>query len=190
MPKLILFLLLLGAGLIFALWDMTASPPGQPIKTSKQTQTTNNAKDNQMAPDITFTDLKGASHSLASFRGQTVMINVWATWCPPCIAEMPQLLELASQDREQLVLIALSVDENADTITRFFDRMPPEHREKLDLKNVTIAHDPDKAISKDILGTTLYPETYIISPSGVMTHKIKGVTDWLGVEVKRMIYQD
>ena len=156
MPKALILILCLGFGLGVAVWDIYAPPPQSTAPILKP------------APDVAFTLLDGTLE-LNDLRGKTVLINVWATWCPPCVVEIPQLLELSKRDDIELIL--LSIDKDTETIKRFFKDM--------DIDGVYIAHDPDKAVSRDILGTTMYPETHVITPDGLVKRKIEGVIDWL-----------
>ncbi len=70
------------------------------------------------APDFTLPDLNGAQVSLAQFRGQPVVINFWATWCPPCRDEIPRLIEAYQREKDGVVFIAIS-DEPADVVGPF-----------------------------------------------------------------------
>ncbi|MGH1375523.1 MAG: TlpA family protein disulfide reductase [Alphaproteobacteria bacterium] len=170
-------------GLLYAFWDSTRPPQGViRHETDLRAQ-----KQNTPAPTFTFTDTNGASHALTQFKGKTIILNFWATWCPPCVAEMPQLLELAAREKDNIVFIALSVDEQTDMVQRFFTRLPTETRDILDFENVLIGYDTDKHMSKDLYDTTKYPETYIISPDLQIKRKIRGVTDWLGDDIRALL---
>lgn len=73
-----------------------------------------------IAPDFTLNDLQGNEVKLSDLRGQTVMINFWATWCPPCRDEMP-MLEAVYRERADkgLVVLAVSMDDDPDAVARF-----------------------------------------------------------------------
>lgn len=126
------------------------------------------------APDFSFLALGGAAQELSDFRGKTVLINVWASWCAPCVVEMPDLLKLTK--REDVVFIALSVDEYARDIIPFFEGLG------VDYDHALIAHDRGKAISRSLYGATMYPESFVITPEGKVLTKIEGIIDWLGPE--------
>jgi cytochrome c biogenesis protein CcmG/thiol:disulfide interchange protein DsbE len=92
----------------------------------------------KVAPDFTVSDGTSTIH-LANYRGQIVLLNFWATWCAPCIHEMPGLMEL-HRDRPDLAILAVSIDEDEDQYRRFLDtrhidlitvRDPPERRQAL-----------------------------------------------------------
>lgn len=80
------------------------------------------------APELRFKDLEGRMHDLAELRGKVVLINFWATWCPPCRREMPSMERLAQTLKgEPFVALAVDVGEDADTIEAFtsqLDTMP------------------------------------------------------------------
>src|SRR5205807_9240729 len=67
------------------------------------------------APDTVFTDAAGKPHTLAEFRGRAVIVNLWATWCGPCVAEMPTLAKLAASSAGQpLAVVPISLDRDED----------------------------------------------------------------------------
>ncbi len=178
MPKLIIILIITLLGGLLALQD-SFSPPKGMISTKNITAET--------VSDPIFKDINGNQHNLHQYKGKTIVLNFWATWCPPCVVEFPQLLQLANQEQENITLITLSVDEDPTSIERFFKTLPKESQEHLKLNNVVIGLDTDKSISKDIFKTTMYPETFIINKNLVIKHKIEGITDWLGIEMQRLI---
>jgi peroxiredoxin len=71
------------------------------------------------APDFTLTDLDGHPVSLSQFRGQPVVVNFWATWCPPCRAEVPHFSQAYEQEQGKVVFLAIAVDEPANAVRRF-----------------------------------------------------------------------
>jgi peroxiredoxin len=119
-------------------------------------------------PNFTFT-LDNASRELSDLQGQVVVLNFWASWCPPCVAEMPSLERLHKQfEGRGLMVLGISVDEDA-TIYESFLR---DHR-------ITFPNhrDPDRSISA-LYGTFMYPETYIIDGEGRLVRKIIGPLEW------------
>lgn len=106
---------------------------------------------------------------LADLRGKVVVLNFWATWCPPCVEETPALNRLQQRiaSRGGMVL-GVSVDEDAAAYGRFLQQQGvvyPTYR------------DPSKKIALDY-GTSMYPETYIIGRDGRIARKIIGPQQW------------
>ena len=124
------------------------------------------------APDFTVSDGKSSIH-LANYRGQVVLLNFWATWCPPCVQEMPGLIEL-HHDRPDLAILAVSIDEDEDAYTHYIERR------HVDLITV---RDPDQTAAK-LYHTDGWPETYIIDRQGIIRRKIVGDPDWSNPELR------
>jgi len=118
--------------------------------------------------------LYGTKHSIEDFRGKTVIINFWATWCPPCITEFPDLIEIAAT-REDIVLIAISNDMREEKIAPFLTKMDKAHMSSAD---VIVAYDADKSITQDLFQTYRLPESIIVTPDGYMKQKVVGIIDW------------
>jgi cytochrome c biogenesis protein CcmG/thiol:disulfide interchange protein DsbE len=126
----------------------------------------------KVAPDFTVSDGASTIH-LANYRGQIVVLNFWATWCAPCIHEMPGLMEL-HRDRPDLAILAVSIDEDEDQYRRFLDTR------HIDLITV---RDPTQSAAK-LYHTEGWPETYIIDRKGVIRRKLVGDPDWSNPEIR------
>ena len=112
--------------------------------------------------------------SLDELHGKVVVLNFWATWCPPCIEEMPSLVEMQQRMKDKgITVLAVSVDVDEDAYRRFLK----DH--KVDLLTV---RDPSHK-SSDLYGTFKYPETYIIDRGGVLRRKFIGAVDWNTPEI-------
>ena len=118
------------------------------------------------APEFSIAD---GTHSvdLAKLRGHVVVLNLWATWCPPCIEELPSLLAL-HQKMPNLEIVAISMDQDPDVYHQFLIK------HHVDL--VTI-RDADQRINA-LYGTVQIPETYIIDRQGTLRRKFIGAQDW------------
>ena len=123
------------------------------------------------APDFTVSDGHTSVH-LASYRGQVVLLNFWATWCGPCVQEMPSLLQLHHQ-LPGVTILAVSVDEDADAYQRFVERR------HIDL--ITVRDPQEKAAG--LFHTDMWPETYVIDRQGVIRRKFIGAQDWNSPEI-------
>ncbi|MBI4465610.1 MAG: TlpA family protein disulfide reductase [Acidobacteria bacterium] len=120
-------------------------------------------------PEFTLRDADGQVVVLADFRGKIAVVNFWATWCPPCIEEMPSLNRLAEQYADKGVeVVAISVDEDPDAYREFLA--------KNEIKFLTL-RDPSRRISEQY-GTYKLPESYIVSRDGRLLNKIIGAADW------------
>jgi thiol-disulfide isomerase/thioredoxin len=124
------------------------------------------------APDFTVSDGSTSVH-LAGYRGRVVLLNFWATWCAPCIEEMPSLLQL-HHERPDLAILAVSIDENPDAYSRFLVR------HHVDLITV---RDPDQKAAQ-LYHTDGWPETYIIDRQGYIRRKVVGPLDWNSPEIR------
>jgi peroxiredoxin len=132
------------------------------------------------APDFTFSSLDGGSVSLSEFRGEkVVLVNVWATWCGPCVVEMPSMQRLYDAlDSEDFEILAVSIDAPAGQLDMF-------GRPGGDLGKFTedlgltfpILHDPEGSIQQ-LYQTTGVPESFVIGKDGVIYRKVAGPTEW------------
>jgi peroxiredoxin len=137
------------------------------------------------APDFTFSDLNGVKVSLAAYRGKVVMVNIWATWCPPCRQEMPSMQRLYEKFKgENFEILAVSIDsEGREAVAPFMRKM-----------NLTFPAllDPGETI-RPLYGITGVPESFIIDKKGIVVEKIIGPANWATPEVflffKDLIHQ-
>jgi cytochrome c biogenesis protein CcmG/thiol:disulfide interchange protein DsbE len=120
------------------------------------------------APDFTVQD-SDRKVSLQEFRGKVVVLNFWATWCPPCVDEMPSLVQMQQKmSGKGIEVVAISVDVDQSAYQNFLKSY------KVDLLTV---RDPDQK-SNNLYGTFKFPETYIIDRHGVLRRKFVGPVDW------------
>jgi cytochrome c biogenesis protein CcmG/thiol:disulfide interchange protein DsbE len=124
------------------------------------------------APEFTVEDSE-RKVSLHDLRGKVVVLNFWATWCPPCIDEMPSLVAMQATLRENVTVFAVSLDADEAAYRRFLKDY------NVDLLTV---RDPEKK-SSNLYGTFGYPETYIIDAHGVLRRKFIGPVDWTKPEI-------
>ena len=133
------------------------------------------AQTGQPAPDFTVSDGTTTVH-LANYRGQVVLVNFWATWCQPCVMELPSLLDL-HHDLPSLAILAVSVDEDPDAYSHFVTRR------HVDLITV---RDPGETAAK-IFHTEQWPETYVIDRKGIIRRKFVGAQDWSSPEIRAFL---
>lgn len=124
------------------------------------------------APAFTFSTLAGGTSSLSDFRGKVVLVNIWATWCPPCIEEMPDLENLyrrMKRDGVPFEILGVSIDAlGGDPVRKWVDRFG---------LTFPILLDPRGKIKK-LYRTTGVPETFIVDPQGLLVQKIIGPRKW------------
>ena len=121
-----------------------------------------------VATDFTLQD---SDHkiSLSQFRGQVVVLNFWATWCPPCVDETPSLVSMQHRMRSRgVTVVAVSIDVDLDAYQLFLK----DHN-----INYLTVRDPNQRISA-LYGTHGWPETYIIDRKGILRRKLIGPVDW------------
>ena len=111
--------------------------------------------------------------SLNQYRGQVVLVNFWATWCPPCVEELPSLMTLQERMNGRVVVVGVSIDVDGDAYHRFL---------KLHGINFVTVRDPDQKVA-GMYGTSGWPETYIIDRQGVLRRKFVGPVDWNAPDV-------
>jgi len=120
--------------------------------------------------------------TLADFRGKVILLNVWATWCVPCVVEMPSIQKLHAEFADRgLQVIAVSVDDaGAEEKIRSF---LVEHR-----LTFLVLHEPSGAIQR-AYQTTGVPETFVIGADGVIRKKVIGISDWSSEANRALIAQ-
>lgn len=125
------------------------------------------------APDFTVQD-SDSKVTLSQYRGQVVVLNFWATWCAPCIEELPSLVEMQRRMKAKgVTVLAVSVDVDEGAYKQFVK----DHNVSL----LTVRDPSGK--SNGLYGTFKFPETYIIDRNGVMRRKFIGAVDWTAPDI-------
>ena len=125
------------------------------------------------APDFVVQD-GDKKVALHDFKGQVVVLNFWATWCSPCVQEMPSLIEMSQRVKDKGVkVLGVSIDVDQGAYNKFLQQ-----------HGVTFetVRDPDQK-SSALYGTTGWPETFIIDRQGVLRRKFVGPVDWNDPEI-------
>jgi thiol-disulfide isomerase/thioredoxin len=124
----------------------------------------------QPAPLLSFTDVAGTEASLADFKGSVVLLNLWATWCQPCLKEMPSLMALQQRLGPSLTVLALAEDRGGAEVIKPFV-------EKLGLDKLKIYLDPKSTALKAFAARGL-PSSFLIDAEGRVLGKVEGGADW------------
>jgi cytochrome c biogenesis protein CcmG, thiol:disulfide interchange protein DsbE len=126
----------------------------------------------KVAPQFVMTD-GTRTVDLSKLRGRVVVLNLWATWCGPCVEELPSLLEL-QKAMPDLVVVAVSMDQDPDVYRKF---LADHHVDVLTVRD-------EEAKVNALYGTVQVPETYVIDKQGILRRKFIGAQVWTSSEIK------
>jgi peroxiredoxin len=157
----LIVLAIVGVGIIVLLQSKNSSfnPSGKPLLGK-----------GVPAQNFTFPSLDGKKVNLADYKGKVVLLNIWATWCAPCVAEMPSMEKLYQELKDEgFEILAVSVDESgAETVNPFMKKHKLGFPVLLDTKGDI----------KTLYQATGIPESFIIDGEGIIVEKIIGPRDW------------
>ena len=160
--------------------------PGQPqadatpsAESGPQAGLVDVSKKGMDAPAKPFLGPEGGPATLATFRGKPLMVNLWATWCAPCVAEMPTLDALAGEEKGRLNLIVVSQDlAGKKEVDPFFAKNKFQNLQPyLDKENVLM----------EALKTETLPTTIFFDAKGKEQWRVVGAMDWRGERAKKLI---
>jgi thiol-disulfide isomerase/thioredoxin len=131
-------------------------------------------------PDATFVSRDGASHHLSEFKGHGMVVNMWATWCVPCVAEMPSLETLSKTLAPQdIAVLPLSSDRGGvDRVASWYQAHG--------ITALPVLLDPKGAMARAFAARGI-PTTVIINTSGKVVAKLEGAADWAAPDVPALI---
>ncbi|HSJ80870.1 MAG TPA: TlpA disulfide reductase family protein [Thiobacillus sp.] len=125
------------------------------------------------AADFKVTDTNGKTHSLSGYKGKWVLVNYWATWCPPCLEEIPDLIALHENKKNKLVVIGIAMDyRNAKQVTDFAEGLLVEYPIVLGTPEIVSQIGPVQGL----------PTTYLFNPEGKMVAQQVGLITRASVE--------
>ena len=135
----------------------------------QQKQTLTTLPDRDQAPAFKLMDIEGATHQLSDYRGKVVIVNFWATWCPPCREEMPSMQRAwIALQKEQIAMLAINVGEDEETIFQFTADYPVEFPLLMDLDSKVVQRWP-------VIGL---PTTFVLDTEGRLVYRAIGGRDW------------
>jgi len=184
-------LLAIGSSLLPGFWlpgQASAASPPLPIFRQNQGQFTT-LEPRQTAPEFKLTRLQGGRVASSHYHGRTVLLNFWATWCPPCRWQLPTLERLAqNRDRRNLEILAVSVDREGAPIVQ-------PYLKKLGIKHLEVFVDPHEAVAYSDaekygqVPFALYgmPISYLIDRKGVVVGYFPGAADWTSEAGQRLL---
>lgn len=123
-------------------------------------------------PNFSYKDLAGNTYELASLKGKIVILNFWASWCGPCVEEVPSLIKLIQEFKGEVQLIAVSGDSNKEDIEIFLKSFP-----ELKGANIAIVYDEDRSVMKRFDVARL-PESMVLDKDHKLVKKLVGSIDW------------
>ena len=122
------------------------------------------------APAISFVDLAGNTANLSEFTGKIVLVNLWATWCEPCLREMPSLARMQLRLGDKITVVAVSEDRGGSkTVEPFID--------KLELKSIKTYLDP-KSTAERAFKVQGLPTSFLIDRQGRILGRVEGAAEW------------
>jgi thiol-disulfide isomerase/thioredoxin len=142
--------------------------------------TLDRSKAGSALPDFTFTDLGGTATRLPDVKGTPVLINLWATWCAPCVLEMPMLDSLAAEHAGKLRVLAVSQDmKGAEAVQPFWTEKG--------FKRIEVLLDPMNELSFHSGGGAVLPTTILYDAQGREVWRVIGGYDWSGPAARALV---
>jgi peroxiredoxin len=130
------------------------------------------------APDFTLSDMNGDPVTLSSLRGKVVLVNFWATWCPPCRAEKPTMERLHHAfSGQDFVILAVNTENDVAAVRDYLSKNPLSFPVLLD----------NEARVQSLYGVFRFPETFLIGKDGTVLERYIGARDWSSVEFLRYV---
>ena len=137
------------------------------------------SSESQLAADFNLMNMQGEQVTLSQYHGNVVILNFWATWCPPCREEMPSMERLYQKYKgRKLVMLAVNVEENGKkSVSQFLKKTPYSFPILLD----------NHGVVQNTYGVFRFPESFIIDRNGVVVKKIIGGRDWTSDSTVKLI---
>jgi len=143
-----------------------------PPRSAGQTGLEVGPQEGKLAPDFAISDFEGRRYRLSDFRGKAVYVNLWATWCGPCRAELPDMAELLARHSGELAIIAVNRREPLDRARSFLEKLPRNDGGS-GVSFTVNGMDPDDTLFGALRGLGM-PVSVFIDPQGVVTRVYNG----------------
>lgn len=155
-----------------------AAPTATAAAEAEPTSSVDTSHRGQPAPADSFAGPDGKPVSLVSFKGKPVLVNLWATWCGPCVREMPALDAVAARAGDRMAVLVVSQDRADVAIAPVF--------EKRGLKTLEQYRDPDNKLGF-AFATGMLPTTVLFDTEGKEVWRIAGAMDWEGPRGRKLL---
>ena len=160
-PVLVFLILVVGCGALYFYTSNSSEPVHDPAAM---------VAIGSPAPDFQLADNNGNLVSLSALHGKVVIVNFWATWCPPCRAEMPSMEKLNSlMAGEDFVMLAINIEANGRSLVAEFLQKTPY--------TFPILYD-EEGVVQELYGVYKFPESFVITKDGLIDDKVTGAIDW------------
>ncbi|MBF0541043.1 MAG: TlpA family protein disulfide reductase [Nitrospirae bacterium] len=127
------------------------------------------------APDFTLNSIEGKKIKLSVYKGKTILLNFWATWCGPCQEEIPAMNQLLERFKKKgFIILAVSIDDDDETVSNFL---------KNTAMNFTILRDPEQKIARSSYKVFGYPFSFLINKKGIIVKRYIGAVDWIDSDI-------
>lgn len=128
--------------------------------------------ENNGIPQISFKEYNGAKVEISQFKGKVLIVSFWASWCGPCLEEMPSLISLIESQKGNVELIAISADYSKEDLESFFKSYP-----KIMSQNIHVVWDEDSSLARSFAVDRL-PESFVVGKDQKLVKKIVGSINW------------
>jgi len=161
---------LITAGILGGLWWAYRETLVEGMRPSEGVRLMN-AMEEGGVPNVKLQGLDGKVYDLTDFKDKVVIVNFWASWCAPCVEEFPSMAKLAMQFPNDLVILAISGDQDLAAVQAFLKAFPNL------AENFKIFLDPELKVAKQF-GTQVLPESYVLERGLKVYRKVVGTEKW------------
>jgi DsbE subfamily thiol:disulfide oxidoreductase len=136
------------------------------------------SKTGKSAPDFTLADLSGKEVTLSAYKGKTVLLNFWATWCPYCRKERAHLNTLSREYREEgLIILSVATDRSVSKVKDYIKKTPADF---------IVLSDSRGSVSAEY-GVSGFPTSFLIDSNGMIKQRVVGFREWTSPGSRRLI---